>query len=346
MERHPPFEHLLVALALLAAPAGAEVWRVPSAVASIQAALDAASDGDVVEVGEGVYVEDVDFRGKAVRVVGAGADTVIQGTGTGPVVTFASGEGPDSILDSVLVTGGRAEDGGGIRIDGASPIVVRSFVVGNAARRAGSGISVVGPAAPRLYNDVIGWNERIGDGDPHSLEVRDAAPVIVNATIVRGDSNGVILRGASPARLVASVIARNGSVAGGDARGRGICDFSGETATIRFNVFHRNRVAALLRDGRDWRRVARFQRSRPEATLVAGNRDGAPRFRGGIPRRFSGLELPALLLREARGTAADAGDPDPRCADGDGSRQDVGHTGGPYAVPSSAIPGPESCGSP
>ncbi len=248
------------------------------------------------------------------------------------------------MLDSVWVTGGAAMRGGGIRIEGASPTIVRSYVVGNRASEAGSGISVVGPGEPRLYNNVLGWNRRDGSGDPHSLEVRDAAPVIVNNTILRGDSNGVILRGASPARLRGNVIARNGSRVAGQLRGRGICDFSGETAEIRFNVFHRNRIAALLRDGRDWRRVEGFQRARPEVALVEENVDGAPGFRRAPPQGPRGVEPELLALSRRLGAARDAADPDPTCADLDGSRGDAGHGGGPFAAPSRALPELGACG--
>src|SRR5260221_8859785 len=71
---------------------------------SIQAAIDAADDGDVISVSAGTFVEDIDFRGKAITVVGVGADSVLHGTGSGPVVTIANGEGSDSVLDSLLVT--------------------------------------------------------------------------------------------------------------------------------------------------------------------------------------------------------------------------------------------------
>jgi hypothetical protein len=334
----------VVGLCLVALPeAGrAETLRVPGAFASIRSALEAARDGDEIAVEPGIYVEDIDFAGKAVRVVGAGRDTVIQGTGTGPVVTFASGEPRSAILDSVVVTGGRAPEGGGIRIAGASPTVVRTFVVANRAETAGSGVLVTGPAAPLLYNNVVGWNRREGPGDPHSLEVRDAAPILVNNTIVRGDSNGVIFRGVSAAVLRSNVIARNGSVVSGELRGRGICDFSGQRAEIRWNVFHANRVGALLRGGRDWRRVERLQRALADLALVAGNVDGAPGFRRPLPRRMDGADLGATRLR--RGAARDAGDPDPTCADRDGSRNDAGHTGGPFAAPSTGLPDLGSCG--
>ena len=35
-----------------------------------------------------------------------------------------------------------------------------------------------------LYNNLIAYNATDGGGDPHSVEIQDAAPVVANNTIV------------------------------------------------------------------------------------------------------------------------------------------------------------------
>jgi hypothetical protein len=146
------------------------------------------------------------------------------------------------------------------------------------------------------------------------------APRIVNNTVVDGDSNGIILRGGPASVVINNVIAYNGSYRGG-ARGRGICDFSGG-ATIRFNLFAANRRGALLSsDGVNYARIAVAQKRIAEPRL-SDNVDGSPRFVG---RRAGDYRL------HAGSRAVDRGAPDPALADRDGSRGDVGYTGGPFA---------------
>ena len=335
---------LLTAGLVLATGAGAETLLVPGGFPSVQAAIDAALPGDRIEVSEGVFVGDVDFLGKDVHVVGTGLGTVLEGTGNGPVVRFVSGETPAAVLDSVVVTGGSAEQGGGIEIVDSSPTVVRSFVSRNEASARGSGIMVSGASSePRIYNNVLAHNTHTA-GDPHGLEIDGAAPIVVNNTIVRGDSNGVILRGDSPARIRANVIARNGARVGGKLRGRGICDFSDGTAEIAYNVFHRNRIAALLRGGKDWKKAAKLQKRQPDEQ-VFGNSDGRPGFVRNPKRNPDRVDLADLALRDSRrAKARDAGEMDPACNDLDGTRNDAGHGGGPFAAPSTALPDGVVCG--
>jgi hypothetical protein len=62
---------------------------------------------------------------------------------------------------------------------------------------------------------------------------------------------------------------------------------------------------------------------------VPENVDGRPRF----PRQsFAEATLPDdFVLHPRRSRARDAGNPDPAYNDLDGSRNDIGFTGGPYA---------------
>jgi nitrous oxidase accessory protein NosD len=321
LRRRIAFVLAVLPIALAASRGGARATTIGVAPgASVQAAIDVAEGGDEILLGAGTWVEDVDFRGKAIRVAGLGPRTILHGTGAGPVVTFASGEGRASVLDGVTVTGGVAARGGGIYVSGASPTLLRNRVLQNLARSQGSGI-FLGASSAELRSNLVADNGTAPDGgDPHSVEVVGGAPRIVNNTIVDGDSNGIILRGGPSSVVVNNVIAYNGSYRGG-ARGRGICDFSGG-ATIRFNVFAGNRRGALLSsDGVNYARIAVAQRRIGESRL-SDNLDASPRF---VSRRFGDYRL------HARSRAIDRGDPSPALADRDGSRGDVGYTGGPLA---------------
>ncbi len=323
--------------ALLLGPAsvaGAVVLSVAEGD-SIQAAIAAALPGDVIDVGPGDFFEDLDFLGKAVTVRGQGPDTVVHGTGAGPVVSFVSGEGPLSVLHDLVVTGGLASAGGGIRIADASPSVLRTIVFYNRATGQGAGIYVARSDAV-LMNNLVLYNFAAA-GDPHAIWVTDAAPRLVNNTIVRNDSNGVFVPiGAAP-ELRNNLIAFNGL---GD-RGRGICDFSGGLTRIAYSLVTRNRVAALLTDGRDFPKITGAER-RIGAPRLVGNLTGDADllFDGAIPRLhtrgFDRTSLDELIagLRpnpSGDGPAIDTGDPDFAYDDLDGTRNDVGFTGGPEA---------------
>jgi hypothetical protein len=298
---------------------------------SIQAAIDAAQNGDVIVASAGEYGEDIDFHGKAIAVVGSGPDSILRGTGTGPVVTFDEGETRASVLDSFTITGGIATRGGGIFISGASPMILRNVIRDNRAASQGSGVYIEASSA-ELRNNLIVYNGTSG-GDPHSVEIVGASPSIINNTIAKGDSNGIILRGASAALVMNNVIANNGSrTREGGRRGRGICDFSGGMARIQYNLFHRNRVAALLTNGTDFRRIRGAENEIAPPRLL-GNVDGPARF-ARRPRKESGeAAIPDdfALLRRGGSRAIDAGNPDPAFNDADGSRSDIGFTGGPFA---------------
>jgi len=112
---------------------------------SIQYAISRATtmDGDVILVAPATYVEAIDFLGKAIRVEGSAgalstAITLPFGTQQS-VLTFASGEGPGSILEGFTITGGFGTwvagflTGGGIYGANASPTLRRLVVEANKA---------------------------------------------------------------------------------------------------------------------------------------------------------------------------------------------------------------------
>lgn len=324
-------------------PAQADIISVNPG-ASIQAAINSALDGDVIEVSAGEFNENINFLGKAITVVGVGSTTVLRGTGAGPVVTFASGESDDSILDSVTVTGGQAQRGGGIFISAASPTIIRTVITKNRASQQGSGVHIENSSTARLYNNLVIYNFTSG-GDPHSLQIVSASPIVVNNTIARGDSNGILISGVSTPLIMNNIIALNGSTTNG-VRGRGICDFSGDRALIAYNDFFNNRIAALLRGGRDWRLVRKLQRVEPDPQVIH-NIDGPPAFVGRPPRDPElADESHFFLSSRGRKRATDSGNPDPACNDLDGTRNDMGYTGGSFAPGSLSLPTVGSCGIP
>ncbi len=127
---------------------------VPGDYPSIQTAIGAASDGDVVCVAAGTYQEQVDLLGKAITVTGVtGGLTVIDAGGFARPVSFETSEGPDSILQGFTIRNGVATDGGCVSVTlGASP-TLRDLVVEHCtATGDGGGLCLRTPAA--LLQDV------------------------------------------------------------------------------------------------------------------------------------------------------------------------------------------------
>ncbi len=116
----------------LSGTAVADTLHVPGDYPTIQEAIDAAMDGDEVEVHPGTYNEVIDFLGKAITVRSSDGpeETIIDAQQTGTVVTCNNGEGPDTVLDGFTVTGGEPS---GMRNVGSSATVTNCTFSGNTA---------------------------------------------------------------------------------------------------------------------------------------------------------------------------------------------------------------------
>jgi hypothetical protein len=120
---------------------------------SIQKAIDKAPCGpSAICVAPGTYTGLINFHGKPVNLVSSGGPgvTFLDGAGAGPVVTFATAEGKDSILDGFTVRNGKAGFGAGIFINMASPTIRNSILTKNRATGTfgrGGGIGVLGAQA-------------------------------------------------------------------------------------------------------------------------------------------------------------------------------------------------------
>ena len=133
----------------------ADTLEVPSAFASIQAAITAAQTGDVVKVAAGTYNEAIDFSGKKITVVSVSgaADAILDGTNLKlPIVTFKNAEAADSVLDGFTIMNGTgngsgiSSTGGGMSIAAAAPTIRNCIIKQNKAGK-GAGIFINGAGA-------------------------------------------------------------------------------------------------------------------------------------------------------------------------------------------------------
>jgi hypothetical protein len=148
---------------------------------SIQAAIDIAGDGDVIEVEAGIYNENIDFLGKEITVIaldGASATTISAAGSIEPAVRFATGETDLSILDGFSVAGGNVEfNGGGLLIIGTSPIIRDCVIQGNASGSAGGGAHISLGAAPLLDSCTFTGNSSDRGG---GVFAENATPTLIN----------------------------------------------------------------------------------------------------------------------------------------------------------------------
>lgn len=131
------------------------------AYATIQAAIDAAADGDTILVWPGVYHEEITFEGKAITVRSA-ADAAVLTSPDGYACSFYMGETADSVLMNFVITGcGKS----GVFCSGASPTLKNLTIVKNQA-----GVLAYGGAQPAIVNCILWSNTNPVNGKSVSLE--------------------------------------------------------------------------------------------------------------------------------------------------------------------------------
>jgi hypothetical protein len=265
--------------------------RVPGDFATIQAAIDAAGTGDVIEVAPGTYSgpgnRDIDFRGKAITVrSAAGAASTTMDCGGGAAADeghrgfyFHQAEGSDSVLSGFTIRGGRIFGtdvpsdpqrwtpspthplGGGIYCEFSSP-TLSDCIIRDCGAEVGGGLGAVG-AEPMMVNCTIEQCLAGGLGGAKSGG-RGAALGLVgfsNATITNclvrdnaGSANGL---GAGlyvwQSSAVVAGCTFSGNTASGSLRGGGAyCGGTTTDVTFRNCIFARNQADAGAALYTDW----------------------------------------------------------------------------------------------
>ena len=157
----------LILLFGTAATHAQQAIHVPADQPTIQAAINAANNGDTVIVAPGTYVENINFNGKAITVTSSGGPSVttIDGGANGSVVKFSTGETASSVLSGFTIRNGLQDgfSGGGIYISSASPTITGNLITANHAA-VGCGI-YVDSGSPLIQNNTITGNDQTGAGD-------------------------------------------------------------------------------------------------------------------------------------------------------------------------------------
>jgi len=127
-----------------------------TAFATIRKGIDAAADGSVVQVYPGLYLEEINFLGKALTVQGVAVSPAGVPVLWNPddfAVSFYSGEGPGSILKNFIIK----DSFMGVFIADSSPTISNLTIVGNKY-----GIEAYGDSEPDISNCIL-WDNTDGD---------------------------------------------------------------------------------------------------------------------------------------------------------------------------------------
>ena len=157
---------------------------------SIQAAIDAANNGDEIIVSPGTYLENINFNGKAITLRSASgdpADTIIDGGGSDTVVTCDSGETSTTVLDGFTITNGSATYAGGIENDFSSPTVSNCTFSGNTTNDEGGGMLNYDNSSPTVTNCILSGNSALQGSEIEN----DSSSITVSHSCIQGGYLGL-----------------------------------------------------------------------------------------------------------------------------------------------------------
>lgn len=237
---------------LLKSPQPSKVLLVPTQYPTIQQAVDASMSGDLVLVGTGTYVENVDMRQKNITIRSdvdlnefthdiAPASTIIDGNNKGSVVRM-KGNSRLTVIEGFTLTNGKGTQvlfsrvGGGIYGEMSSPRILSNIIAYNNVGGGGGGIYCAGITGAEIVDCIIAYNtaNQYGGG----LYVAGDHHVIKNCMITgntAGNGAGVMCFGGEPVIMNTTIAGNTASSYGGGIVFQ-LCDHATMVNTILWNA--------------------------------------------------------------------------------------------------------------
>lgn len=191
------------------------VLLVPETYYSIQQAIAAASRTDIILVGPGTYLENLNFLGKIITIISSdGAEaTVIDGHQADSVVRFESGEGTGARIDGFTLCNGDALKGGGVYcVNDSKPEIINCILEGNNAER-GGGIYCETDAFVRQNRFFDNYADEGG-----GIFLEDANPIVESNIFADNDADagaGLYCSTGSSPRFLNCTVYNNTAVSAG-----------------------------------------------------------------------------------------------------------------------------------
>jgi parallel beta-helix repeat protein len=187
---------------------------------SIQTAIVAASDGDLIVVHPGTYTENINFLGKAIAVRSTDPDnpnvvaaTIVDGNQAGSVVTFSNNEGNDSVLSGMTLRNGDYPRGGGIYFYYSSPTITNCVIKENLSHPGpfpGAAGIYCFVSSPKIINCTISGNT--SESSVGGIYLDGSYATITNCIISRNTgSSGITCSGGAPTITNCTISGNTGS---------------------------------------------------------------------------------------------------------------------------------------
>jgi len=279
----------------------------------IQLAIDNAEPGDIVAVAPGSYNEDLNLR-SGIDVQGSGADdTILTGTGAGTVVTATS-------IDNMEFSGFTVQGGGTGGLDAGFTIINSNIVVRNNTITGNAiGIRTFNSASFICSNLITGNGNEGNPAVDHAVRC-GGSDLFAGNRIVENEG-GPIASGSTGSQFVNNTIADNGWWG---------FQAANATTTLKNNILSGNTGGGVFSENDSV--------IQSTYNCIFGNGGAAySEIRGGtvtsrlgdilVAPGFDSSQPGAYVLSESS-PCIDAGDPAAIYNDIDGSRNDIGASGG------------------